>query len=128
VLLAAARRFGVLLAAVAGITAAISLLAGLALDASPGASLPRGFYLVGCFLLLIGVFSGIRGPVRPKGGDEGRDAVGGMFGIGIFSQGIRKATPNERRDARSTSWLFLWLGLALLVLGVAVDGRTSLLT
>ena len=126
-LLAATRRFGAVLAAIAGITAAISLLAGLAVGAAPGASLPRGFYLAGCFLLLIGVFSGIRGPVRPKGGEEGRDAVGGMFGIGIFSQGIRKATPDERRDARSTSWLFLCLGVALLVLGVATDARTTLL-
>ena len=126
-LLGAARRFGAVLAAIAGLTAAISLLAGLAVGAAPGVSLPRGFYLAGCFLLLVGVFSGIRGPVRPTGDDEGRDAVGGMFGIGIFSQGIRKATPDERRDARSTSWLFLCLGLALLVLGVATDGRTALL-
>ena len=126
-LLAAARRFAVLLAVLAGVTAAIALLAGLALDASPGESLPRGFYLVGCFLLLVGVFAGIRGPVRPKGGDEGRDAVGGMFGIGVFSRGMRKATADERQDARSTSWLFLTLGLALLVLGIASDSRTSLL-
>ena len=125
-LLAAARRFAVLLAVVAGVTAGISLLAALALDASPGAAVPRGLYVVGCFLLLVGVFSGIRGPLRPKGDDERRDAVGGLFGIGIFSQGIRTASPDERRDARSTSWLFFCLGLALLVLGVAVDGRTSL--
>jgi uncharacterized membrane protein HdeD (DUF308 family) len=126
-LLTAARRFAVLLAVVAGITAGISLLAGLAVDASPDASVPRGLYLVGSFLLLIGVFAGIRGPVRPKGGDEGREAVGGMFGFGIFSQGIRKATPDERRDARSTTWLFLSLGIALIALGIATDGRTSLL-
>jgi len=126
-LLTAARRFAVLLAVLAGITAAISLLAGLAFDASPGASVPRGLYLVGSFLALIGVFAGIRGPVRPKGGDEGRDSVGGLFGFGIFSQGIRKATPDERRDARSTTWLFLFLGVALIVLGIAIDDRASLL-
>jgi len=125
-LLAAARRFAVLLAALAGVTAGIALLAALAFDASPAAAVPRGFYVVGCFLLLVGVFSGIRGPVRPKGGEEGRDAVGGLFGIGIFSQGIRTASADERRDARSTSWLFFCLGLALIVLGVATDGRTSL--
>lgn len=126
-LLAAARRFFVLLAVVAGIVAGFSLLAALAFDAAAGAAVPRGFYVVGCFLLLVGVFSGIRGPLRPKGGDEGRDAVGGLFGIGIFSQGIRTASVDERRDARSTSWLFFSLGLALIVLGVATDGRTSLL-
>ncbi len=126
-LVAAARRFAVLLAVLAGITAGISLLAALAFGASAGAAVPRGLYVVGCFLLLVGVFSGIRGPVRPKGGDEGRDAVGGMFGIGVFAQGIRTASLDERRDARATSWLFLSLGLALIVLGVAADGRTSLL-
>ncbi len=126
-LLAAARRFVVLLAVVAGIVIGFSLLAALAFDASAGAAVPRGLYVVGCFLLLVGVFSGIRGPLRPKGDDEGRDAVGGLFGIGIFSQGIRTASPDERRDARSTSWLFFSLGLALIVLGVASDGRTSLL-
>jgi len=127
VLLAAARRFAVLLAVVAGVTAGISVLAALAVDASAGAVVPRGLYVVGCFLLLVGVFSGIRGPVRPKGGDEGRDGVGGLFGIGIFAQGIRTASADERRDARATSWLFFSLGLALIVLGVAADGRTSLL-
>jgi uncharacterized membrane protein HdeD (DUF308 family) len=126
-LLDAARRFAVLLAVLAGITAAIALLAGLVFDASPGASVPRGLYLVGCFLVLVGVFAGIRGPVRPKGGDEGRDAVGGLFGIGIFSQGIRKATSDERHDARATTWLFLALGIALIVLGIVTDSRTSLL-
>jgi len=127
VLLAAARRFGVLLAVVAGVTVGMSLLAALAFDASARAAVPRGFYVVGCFLVLVGVFSGIRGPLRPKGGDEGRDAVGGLFGIGIFSQGIRTASADERRDARSTTWLFFCLGLALIVLGIATDGRTALL-
>jgi hypothetical protein len=127
-LLAAARRFTGLLAVLAGVIVGISLLAALALDASPGAAVPRGLYVVGSFLLLVGVFSGIRGPVRPKGGEEGRDAVGGLFGIGIFSGGIRTASVDERRSARSTSWLFFCLGLALIVLGVATDGSSSLLT
>lgn len=125
-LLAAARRFVAFLAVLAGIVVGFSLLAALAFDASAGDAIPRGLYVVGCFLLLVGVFSGIRGPVRPKGGDEGRDAAGGLFGIGIFSQGIRTASADERRDARATSWLFFTLGLALIVLGVATDGRTSL--
>lgn len=126
-LLAAARRFTALLAVLAGVIVGISLLAALALDASPRDAVPKGLYIVGSFLLLVGVFSGIRGPVRPKGADEGRDAVGGLFGIGIFSGGIRTASADERRSARSTSWLFFSLGLALIVLGIATDGSTSLL-
>jgi hypothetical protein len=125
-LLGAARRLGGLLAVIGGITVALSLLVGLALDSSPARAVPTGLYVVGSFLLVTGVFSGVRGPLRPKGGDEGRDASGALFGVGIFSQGIRTATPDERRDAHSTTWLFLTLGLLLIVLAVAIDSRASL--
>ena len=125
-LLDAARRFGGLLAVFGGLTVLISLLVALALGTPAGRAVPTGLYVVGAFLLVVGVFSGIRGPVRPKGGDEGRDAVGGLFGIGIFAKGIRTASADERSDARSTSWLFLALGFLLIALGVAVDGRASL--
>ena len=126
-LLAGVRRFGGLLLAVAAFVAVLSIAAGLAFGASVGRSLATGFYLVGSFLLLVGVFAGIRGPLRPRGGDEGRDAMGGLFGIGVFSRGARTATVDERRDARATTWLFLALGLCLIGLGVGVDGRASLL-
>jgi hypothetical protein len=127
VLLAGLRRLVVLLAVVAGLTIGLSLLVGLALGSSAGRAVATGLYVVGSFFLVVGVLSGIRGPVRPKGDDEGRDAVGGLFGVGIFSRGIRTASDDERSDATSTSWLFLTLGLLLLVLAVAVDGRTRLL-
>jgi hypothetical protein len=65
--------------------------------------------------------------VRPKGDDESRDGVAGLFGVGVFAQGIRTASGDERRDASSTSWLFLTLGFGLLVLGVVVDARIELL-
>lgn len=126
-LLAPARRFGGLLAVLAAIVAVLSILGGLALGSSVGRSLATGFYAVGCFLILFGVFAGIRGPLRPKEDPDGRDAVGGMFGIGVFSRGIRTATLDERRDSRSTTWLFFALGLCLIVLGVLVDSRASLL-
>jgi hypothetical protein len=127
VLLAGLRRLVVLLAVVAGLTIGLSLLVGLALGSSAGRAVATGLYVVGSFFLVVGVLSGIRGPVRPKGDDEGRDAVGGLFGVGISSRGIRTASDDERSDATSTSWLFLTLGLLLLVLAVAVDGRTRLL-
>jgi hypothetical protein len=126
-LLAGLRRLVVLLAVFAGLTAGLAVLAGLALGTPASRAVPTGLYVVACFLLAVGVLAGIRGPVRPKGGDEGRDAVGGLFGIGVFAQGIRTASADERRDAGSTSWLFLTLGFALLVLGVVVDGRIALL-
>jgi uncharacterized membrane protein HdeD (DUF308 family) len=125
-LLAPARRFGGLLGTLVAIVAAISVLGGLALGSSLERSLATGFYIVGSFLLLFGVFAGIRGPVRPKEDPEGGDAVGGMFGVGVFSRGIRTATSDERRDSRSTTWLFFALGACLIVLGVLVDSRASL--
>jgi len=127
VLTAAARRLAGLVAVVAGITVGFSLLAGLAFGGSLGRAVSTGLYVVGCFLLLLGFFSGARGPLRPRGGEEGRDAVGGLFGIGITARGVRSATGEERQDARATTWLFFTLGLLLIALGVAVDGRTALL-
>jgi hypothetical protein len=127
-LLAAARRFAGLLGAIAAIVALLSLLGGLALGSGAAHAVVTGFYVVGAFLLVVGVFAGVRGPLRPKAGEEdGRDAVGGLFGIGIFSRGIRTATVEERRDSRSTTWLFFTLGLCLILLGVLVDGRATLL-
>lgn len=126
-LLAAARRLAGLLAALAGITVGFSLLVGLTLGGSLGRAVSTGLYVVGCFLLVLGFFAGARGPLRPRGGDAGRDALGGLFGIGVVARGVRSATGEEREDARATTWLFFTLGLLLIVLGVAVDGRTALL-
>ena len=127
-LLAAARRFAGLLVALVAIVAVLALLGGLALGSGAVRSVVTGLYVVGAFLLVVGVFAGVRGPLRPKAGEEEeRDAVGGLFGIGIFSRGIRTATVDERRDARSTTWLFFTLGLCLILLGVLIDSRASLL-
>ncbi len=126
-LLAGLRRLAVLLAVVAALVVAPSLLVGLALGTPAGRAIPTGLYVVGSFLLAVGVLAGIRGPVRPKGDDESRDGVAGLFGVGVFAQGIRTASGDERRDASSTSWLVLTLGFGLLVLGVVVDARIELL-
>jgi hypothetical protein len=123
-LLAAGRRFAGLLGVLVALTVGVSRLA---LGESAARSVATGLYVAGCFLLVVGVLAGIRGPVRPKGEEEDRPSVGGLFGIGVFAQGMRKASADERRDASSTSWLFLSLGIALLVLGIAVDARTDLL-
>src|ERR687885_146157 len=109
---AAARRFFLLLVGIAGTTAVLSLVGG----ASLGRALAVGFYLVGCFLLIAGFFIGNRGPVRPKG-------VGPMlFGSRI----MRWATPLEREETINESALFVALGFALILIGVAVDSRTGL--
>lgn len=119
----AARRIVGLVAVVAGLTAAVSLAVGALLGSALDRSLATGFYVVGCFLIVLGFFAGLRGPLRPRMSDDGdeRDAVGGLFGIGISARGVRKATQHERADALATAWLFLALGVALIALGVLVD-------
>lgn len=123
---AAARRFGTAVGALGGLTAVGSVIAGLLADAPLGRSLATGFYLMGSFLVVLGVFAGVRGPLRPKAG-EGRDSLAGLLGIGIFGGGARRATEDERVDAVSTTWFFLTLGLALIVIGILVDERARII-
>jgi uncharacterized membrane protein len=123
---AAARRIVLLFGiAVIGI-AAVSTLIGLALGGSASRSAATGLYLVGCFLVVLGVFAGVRGPLRPAGDADDAEPLGALLGVGIFSKGVRRATLDERDDARGTSWLFLALGVVMVVVGIVVDPRTRL--
>ena len=123
---AAARRIAVLVAAVVLLTVAVSALVGLLLGSSLDRAVSTGLYLVGCFLIVLGFFAGVRGPLRPKGSDEEREPIGALLGVGIFATGARTSTAEERADARATSWLFIGLGFALLLSGVVVDSRVGL--
>jgi hypothetical protein len=69
---------------------------------------------VGAFCFLIGFFFGNRGPVRLKG-----DGGAPFFGTRL----VRWATPDERVQAISESALFVVLGLALILIGLASDTR-----
>jgi hypothetical protein len=117
-LAAAARRFGILLGAIAACTAVLSLLLGLAAGAGVDRSISLGFYLVGSFLLVAGFFIGNRGPARFKG-----DEHGGLLG----PRRLRWASLEERTTTLNESALFVSIGFALLVVGMLVDGRASLL-
>ena len=125
----AAKRIVGLVAVVAALTALLSLVGGLLLGAGVARSLATGFYVVGCFLIVLGFFAGVRGPLRPRAADDGeeRDAVGGLFGIGVSARGVRRATSDERADALATTWLFLGIGFALVALGVVADPRVGFL-
>ena len=121
----AARRIVILLVVALGITGVASAGLGLLLGASVTRSLSAGYYLVGCFLIVIGFFSGVRGPVRPRGKEEEAPPVASTFGVGLFWSGVRTATADERVDALATAWLFLLLGIALVIAGVVVDSRVG---
>jgi hypothetical protein len=111
------RRFALLLAGLAAITAVFTLL----FVALGGGDIDRavsiGFNLVGIFFLLAGFFVGNRGPVRLKG-----QASAPFFG----ERRMRWATPAEREEAISDSAIFIAVGLAMIIIGVAVDSRYQL--
>ena len=120
-LLAAARRFLLLLAGTSAAVAIVSALLGAALGSSLQRAVSLGFYLVGSFLLVAGFFMANRGPTRLRGepGDEG------PWGLGR-RKGIRMATPEERREALATTGVFVTLGVTLILVGVLADPRQDL--
>ena len=125
-MLTAARRLVVILAVVLGVTACMSALFGLLAGSSLSRSVSTGLYLVGCFLIVLGFFSGVRGPVRPRAKvDDDAPPVAAAFGVGAFWSGVRTATEGERSDALTTAWLFLVLGVGLVLAGVLVDSRVG---
>lgn len=122
-----ARRIAGIVGVVAGLTVVVSALAGALVGAGLDRAVSTGLYLVGSFFVVLGFFAGVRGPVRPRGADDDPDAGGQIFGVGISGRGARPATSEERADAKGTTWLFVGLGLALIIAGTAVDSRVSLI-
>jgi hypothetical protein len=122
-LLAALRRLAFLVLLSTGLTAAVSLLLGGLLGASPDRALALGFYLTGCFLLVTGFFVGNRGPARVKSESAGPAMLPfGMFG----DRRLRWATLGEQYEAITSSAVFITLGVILVVIGTLVDARQSL--
>lgn len=117
-LAAAARRFVVLFVAISLGTVVLSLALGGLAGAALERSISLGLYLVGSFLLVGGFFVGNRGPLRSIG-DRGLFSAFGR-------KGVRPATPEERREEVNASVIYITVGLLLIVVGVAVDSRSSL--
>ena len=117
-MLAAGRRFGILLVALVGGTAVVSLLIGLAFGAGVGRSVSLGWYGVGSVLLISGFFVGNRGPARHQG--EGPMTPFSM------RRWVRWATPDEQRESISLSAVLVILGLLVIALGVLADTRYAL--
>jgi hypothetical protein len=123
VILAAIRRFVILTALAAAVTAVFSLLFGVLIGSSANRSLVLGFYLFGSFLMVAGFFVGNRGPARVK--SESAGAV--VLPIPGFGQRqLRWATLVEQNEAINNSAVFVCVGLMLVILGVALDSRHSL--
>jgi hypothetical protein len=119
-LVAALRRFLALLGITAAGTALVSVAFGLLLGAGISRSISVGFYCLGSFLLISGFFVANRGPVRVKG-----DPGVSVFGI-FANRRVRWASGSEQADSLSLSFIFVALGVFLIVLGVITDTRYSL--
>ena len=119
------RRGLLVLAAIAVPTALVSLLLGLASGMAVRSALATGFYAVGAMLMVVGVLSGARGPLRSASPNDPGEAAS-LFGMGFGRRRVRKATDEERREAVSGAVLFLFLGLVLVALGVVADAENEL--
>src|ERR687886_229659 len=103
---AALRRFVVVLVGVAAVVIGFSVVVGLLVGASANRSISLGLYVTGCFVVLVGFFFGLRGPMRP--------AEGSFFSMTIPFLGggpARRATGEEQRETLSTSGLYVVLGI-----------------
>ena len=115
---AAARRFGILLAALAAGTAVAALVLGLAFGSSISRALSLGWYVVGSVLLISGFFVGNRGPTRPQGE--------GFLGPFSMRRWVRWAEPDEQRESISLSAVLVIMGFVLIALGVLADTRYAI--
>jgi hypothetical protein len=122
-MLAALRRLVILVALASALTAVVSALLGLLVGASLDRAVSLGFYGLGCFLMVSGFFVGNRGPARVKSEHAGPSMLP-LPGFGVRK--LRWATPEEQNETMSNSAVFIVLGLILVVIGVLVDARHSL--
>jgi hypothetical protein len=124
-LVAALRRLAFVTALALGVTIVMSVMLGLLVGSSLNRSLTLGFYLGGCFLLVVGFFVGNRGPARVKGEDTVGPTMLPIPGAG--SRRLRWATLTEQNETINNSAIFISLGLLLVALGAIIDSRHSLL-
>jgi hypothetical protein len=110
-------------AGTAVVVALCSLAAGLLLGADLRRSVAVGLYGVGSLFIIVGVFYGIRPPVRTTGGGGSP----GIFGSLAAGGGrARWADREEIGESLSLSAVFVTLGLLFIVIGVGVDPRSRL--
>ena len=105
------------------LVAVCSVVLGLLLGADPRRSISVGLYGVGSLFVIVGVFYGVRPPVRTTGGGGSP----GIFGSMAAGGGIaRWADRDDIEESLGLSAVFVSIGLLLIVIGVAVDPRTRL--
>jgi hypothetical protein len=121
--LAALRRLALLIVGCCVVTVVGSVLLGLLAGTSLDRSVSLGFYAVGCFLMVAGFFVGNRGPSRVKSEEGAGSAMPFPF---MGGRRLRWATADEQSETINNSAVFIVLGLILVLIGVLVDSRHSL--
>ena len=118
------RRIALLVAAVVGFTAVVSLVLGALDHADLLRALAVGFYAVGAGILICSFVIGVRGPLRPDWGEgkagELQAPRGGLAG-GILPRSVRRATGDERSDSKRNSIGLFLFGIALVLIGTGFD-------
>ena len=122
-MLAALRRLALLIVGCCVVTVVGSVLLGLLVGTSLDRSVSLGFYAVGCFLMVAGFFVGNRGPSRVKSEEGGGAAMPFPF---MGGRRLRWASADEQNETINNSAVFIVLGLILVLIGVLVDSRHSL--
>ena len=132
-LLSALRRLAKITLLAVGVTVVVSLLIGLLIGSGVDRALTLGFYFVGSFLLISGFFVGNRGPVRVRSEDHGEEGVASASAApmilpipGFSGRKLRWASQGEQNETINNSAVFIVLGLILILIGVIVDSRHSL--
>jgi hypothetical protein len=121
-MLAALRRFALLVLLCAGVTAGGSLLVGLLAGVSVDRALALGFYGMGCFLLICGFFVGNRGPTVVDSESPGPMV---LPMLNFAGRRLRWATGSEQNETMASSAVFIVLGLVMVAIGILVDSRRS---
>ncbi len=122
-LAAGLRRLFGFAAGTTAVVAVLSVVVGVLLGADPRRSIALGLYGVGSLFIIVGVFYGVRPPVRTTGGGGSP----GIFGSLAAGGGIaRWADKDDIEESLGLSAVFVSIGLLLIVIGIAIDPRTRL--
>ena len=113
----AAARLAALLAGACGLILITTVPAGLLTHRSLDRAVSLGFYLVGAFIAVIGLAGGSRGPFRTVHDDQPAPRL---------SRRLRRATLEELNESMSLAAVAIVIGIALVVIGVAIDSRYAL--
>lgn len=111
------RRFAVLAVAMLVITIVLGLAYDVVGDVSIRRALSVTGYSMGALFVVLGVFHGLRPPLRI----DNEEGSPGLFGVLLTRGKVRNATEQEREEALGSSALLVSLGAVLIVFGAILD-------